>query len=146
MAGSGSSTSTRCPARARSQRCGPPPPRPAPMKLEMVRQGDWFGIATLAIGLASLQTVLEEGNKDDWFGSAFIVRLSVLSAGSLVLFLRIALTGRKRLRVLKRRNLGLVSLACGSLCMALYGSVYLLPVYLAETQGYNSEQVGLVLA
>jgi DHA2 family multidrug resistance protein len=30
--------------------------------------------------------------------------------------------------------------------MALYGSVYLLPVYLSQTQGYNSEQVGMVLA
>ena len=34
------------------------------------------GIAAMAIGLAALQTVLEEGNKDDWFGSPFIVRLS----------------------------------------------------------------------
>ena len=30
--------------------------------------------------------------------------------------------------------------------MALYGSVYLLPVYLSQMQGYNSEQVGMVLA
>ena len=40
----------------------------APMKLAMLKQGDWPGIATMAIGLAALQTVLEEGNKDDWFG------------------------------------------------------------------------------
>src|SRR5215475_2561395 len=47
----------------------------APMQLGLLRHGDWTGIATLAIGLASLQTALEEGNKDDWFGSPFIVRL-----------------------------------------------------------------------
>jgi DHA2 family multidrug resistance protein len=35
----------------------------------LIRQGDWLGIITMAIGLAALQTVLEEGNKDDWFGS-----------------------------------------------------------------------------
>ena len=39
-----------------------------PMKLSLLRQGDWPGIVTMAIGLGALQTVLEEGNKDDWFG------------------------------------------------------------------------------
>src|SRR6266581_4154987 len=39
------------------------------MRLALLLQGDWPGIATMAIGLAALQTVLEEGNKDDWFGS-----------------------------------------------------------------------------
>ena len=32
-------------------------------------------MAAIAIGLAALQTALEEGNKDDWLGSPFIVRL-----------------------------------------------------------------------
>jgi len=123
--------------------------RPAPMQLGLLRQGDWFGIATLAVGLASLQTVLEEGNKDDWFGSPFIVRLSVLAGVSLALFLWIELTVRKpllNLRLLLRRNFGLGSLAAVIVGMALYGSVYLLPVYLSQTQGYNSEQIGMVLA
>src|SRR6201986_543066 len=44
-----------------------------PMKLGLLREGDWAGIFTMAVGLAALQTVLEEGNKDDWFGSPFIV-------------------------------------------------------------------------
>src|SRR6266705_3588124 len=56
------------------------------MRLALLLQGDWPGIATMAIGLAALQTVLEEGNKDDWFGSPFIVRLSIFAAVSLSLF------------------------------------------------------------
>src|SRR6202000_457740 len=36
-----------------------------PMQLHLLAEGDWFGIATMAIGLGSLQAVLEEGNKDD---------------------------------------------------------------------------------
>src|ERR1700750_174108 len=51
-----------------------------PMKLSLLREGDWPGIATMAIGLSALQTVLEEGNKDDWFGSPLILRLSAISA------------------------------------------------------------------
>jgi DHA2 family multidrug resistance protein len=123
--------------------------QPAPMKLALLRQGDWFGIATLAIGLSSLQTVLEEGNKDDWFGSAFIVRLSVVAAVPFALFFWIELTIRNpllNLRLLLRRNFGLGSLANVIMGMALYGSVYLLPVYLSQIQGYNAEQVGMVLA
>src|SRR4051794_1331355 len=49
----------------------------APMNLSLLSKGDWPGIITMAVGLAALQTVLEEGNKEDWFGSDFIVRLSV---------------------------------------------------------------------
>jgi DHA2 family multidrug resistance protein len=121
----------------------------APMNLGLLRQGDWPGIATLAIGLASLQTVLEEGNKDDWFGSSFIVRLTAVAVVSFALFFWIEFTTPRpllNLRLLARRNFGLGSLANVILGMALYGSVYLLPVYLSQTQGYNSEQVGMVLA
>jgi DHA2 family multidrug resistance protein len=121
----------------------------APMQLKLLREGDWFGIATMAIGLAALQTVLEEGNKDDWFGSPFIVRLSVIAAVALSLFLAIELTARKpllNLRLLARRNFGFGILANFLLGIALYGSVFILPVYLARIQGYNSEQIGMVLA
>jgi MFS transporter, DHA2 family, multidrug resistance protein len=123
--------------------------KPAPMNLGLLAKGDWPGIATLAIGLASLQTVLEEGNKDDWFGSPFIVRLSIVAAVSLTLFLWIEFTTDNpllNLRLLARRNFGLGSMANIILGMALYGSVYLLPVYLSQMQGYNSEQIGMVLA
>jgi DHA2 family multidrug resistance protein len=120
-----------------------------PMQLSLLRQGDWPGIITMAIGLAALQTVLEEGNKDDWFGSPFIVRLSVIAAVALTLFLVIELTSERpllNLRLLARRNFGFGILANFLLGIALYGSVFILPVYLSRIQGYNSEQIGLVLA
>jgi DHA2 family multidrug resistance protein len=121
----------------------------APMQLNLLREGDWPGIATMAIGLAALQTVLEEGNKDDWFGSPYIVRLSVIASVALSLFLVIELTTKKpllNLRLLARRNFGFGILANFLLGIALYGSVFILPVYLARIQGYNSEQIGMVLA
>ncbi|QPF85871.1 multidrug efflux MFS transporter [Bradyrhizobium genosp. L] len=121
----------------------------SPMKLSLLRQGDWFGIVTMAIGLAALQTVLEEGNKDDWFGSDFIVRLSVIAAVALTAFLVIELTTEKpllNLRLLVRRNFGFGMLANFLLGVALYGSVFILPQYLSRIQGYNAEQIGMVLA
>jgi DHA2 family multidrug resistance protein len=119
------------------------------MNLALLRQGDWPGIITMAIGLSALQTVLEEGNKDDWFGSPFIVRLTVIAIVALGLFLVIEFTTEKpllNLRLLFRRNFGFGILANVLLGIALYGSVYILPVYLSRIQGYNAEQIGMVLA
>ncbi|MBR0874001.1 multidrug efflux MFS transporter [Bradyrhizobium tropiciagri] len=122
---------------------------PSAMKLSLIRQGDWLGIVTMAIGLAALQTVLEEGNKDDWFGSPFIVRLSVIAAVALVAFLVVEFTVARpllNLRLLARRNFGFGMLANFLLGIALYGSVFILPQYLSRIQGYNAEQIGMVLA
>jgi MFS transporter, DHA2 family, multidrug resistance protein len=121
----------------------------APMQLGLLKEGDWPGILAMAIGLGSLQTVLEEGNKDDWFGSTFIVRLTVIATVSLALFLWIEFTSRKpllNLRLLFRRNFGLGTLANVLLGAALYGSSFILPLYLSQLQGYNAEQIGEVLA
>jgi MFS transporter, DHA2 family, multidrug resistance protein len=120
-----------------------------PMQLGLLREGDWLGIATMAVGLSALQAVLEEGNKDDWFGSPFIVRLALIAAISLSLFIWIELTVEKpllKLRLLAQRNFGIGTIASVFLGFALFGSVYLLPAYLGQVQHYNSEQIGSVLA
>jgi DHA2 family multidrug resistance protein len=120
-----------------------------PTKLSLLSEGDWLGIVTMAIGLAALQTVLEEGNKDDWFGSPFIVKLAIVAVIALMLFVWIEWTSKKpllNLRLLFRRNFGFGLLANFLLGIALYGSVFILPVYLSRIQGYNAEQIGMVLA
>src|SRR5437660_3531856 len=120
-----------------------------PMNLSLLREGDWPGIITMAIGLSALQTVLEEGNKDDWFGSPFIVKLSIVAAVALSAFLWIEFTAKQpllNLRLLFRRNFGFGIVANFLLGIALYGSVFILPVYLSRIQGYNAEQIGMVLA
>jgi DHA2 family multidrug resistance protein len=121
----------------------------APTKLGLLKQSDWAGIATMAIGLGALQTALEEGNKDDWFGSTFIVRLTAVAVVALVAFVAIELTTDRpllNLRLILRRNFGFGLLANFLLGTALYGSVFILPLYLARIHGYNSEQIGMVLA
>jgi MFS transporter, DHA2 family, multidrug resistance protein len=120
-----------------------------PMQLKLLREGDWAGIVTMAVGLSALQTVLEEGNKDDWFSSPFIQRLAVVAFVSLSLFIWIELTTAKpliRLRLLTGRNFGFGTVALTMVGFALFGSVYILPAYLGQAQGYNAEQIGAVLA
>jgi DHA2 family multidrug resistance protein len=120
-----------------------------PMRLKLLKEGDWAGIVTMAIGLSALQTVLEEGNKDDWFSSPFILRLAAVAVVGLSLFIWIELVIEKpliRLRLLTRRNFGFGTVAMTLVGFALFGSVYILPAYLGQAQGYNAEQIGAVLA
>jgi len=120
-----------------------------PMQLRLLKEGDWAGIITMSIGLAALQTVLEEGNKDDWFASPFIFNLAVVAVIFLGIFIAIELTVEKplvMLRLLARRNFGIGVLANVLVGFALFGSVYVLPQYLGQVQGYNAEQIGQVLA
>src|SRR5260370_14442039 len=116
-----------------------------PMKRSLLHEGDWFGIVTMAIGLSALQTVLEEGNKDDWFGSPFIAKLSIVAAIALSAFLVIELIARKpllNLRLLARRNFGFGILANFLLVIVLYGSVFIPPVYLSRIHRYTADQTG----
>ncbi len=118
---------------------------PGPVRLGLLRNGDWWGIACGAIGLGSLIAMLEEGQRKDWFGSGFIQIAAALAAVFLPAFLLIEWYRRDpfvNLRLLKDRNL---SLSCGVafvLGLGLYGSVYLLPLYLGEVQHYNPLQIG----
>jgi len=41
------------------------------------RDIDGWGILLMSLGLGSLTTFLEEGTRDDWFGSPYIVRLAL---------------------------------------------------------------------
>jgi DHA2 family multidrug resistance protein len=120
-----------------------------PLQLDLLREGDWFGIATMAVGLAALQAVLEEGNKNDWFGSPFIVKLALVAVVSLSMFVANELLVEKpllRLRLLTQRSFGFGTLSAVFVGFALFGSVYLLPAYLGQVQHYNAEQIGTVLA
>jgi DHA2 family multidrug resistance protein len=121
----------------------------SPMQLALLRQGDWPGIVTMAVGLGALQVVLEEGNREDWFDSAFIMRMAILSSVCLVLFVWIELRSAQpllNLRLLGRRNFGIGVLAMLFLGMAIYGSAFVLPGYLGQVHGYDARQIGIVLA
>ncbi|BAY14330.1 EmrB/QacA family drug resistance transporter [Anabaenopsis circularis NIES-21] len=117
-------------------------------QIQLLKQGDWWGIISMAIGLGSLQVVLEEGSRKDWFGSPLIVRLSIIAAIFLTLFFLIELTRKQpfiNLRLLRYRNFALASIVNVSLGIGLYGSIYILPLYLAQIQQYNALQIGEVL-
>jgi MFS transporter, DHA2 family, multidrug resistance protein len=121
---------------------------PAPPQLHLLRQGDWLGILTMALGLGCLETVLEEGNKDDWFGSPFITRLAVVAVVSLGVFIYVELKRSApllHLQLLARRNFGLGTCANFVFGFSMFGWIYLVPQYLSRMQGYSAQQIGGVM-
>lgn len=120
----------------------------AKMRLDLLKQNDIPGIISMTIGLSSLIYVLEEGQRKDWFGSELIQGAAVLAFIFLTFFVVRELFAKYplvNLRLLSRRNFGLGSIANVVLGMALYGTVYLLPVYLSTTQRYSAWQIGQVM-
>lgn len=118
---------------------------PGRPKLALLRRGDWCGIVTMAIGLGSLIVFLEEGNRNDWFKSQFITTVSLTALIFLVLCAAIELKRREPfidLRLLTRRNFGLGSIVGMAFGAGMYGATFLLPLYLAQVQGYNAQQIG----
>src|ERR1700692_462325 len=121
---------------------------PAPRRFDLLAEGDWLGVLTMSLGLACLETVLEEGNKDDWFGSPFILRLAVVGVVSLAAFIYVELKSSApllNLRLLARRNFGLGTCANFIFGFSMFGWIYLIPQYLSRMQGYSSQQIGGVM-
>jgi DHA2 family multidrug resistance protein len=109
---------------------------------------DWLAIGLLALGLGSLQTVLEEGNSDDWFDSNFIVLLSCAAAVGLVAFVWRELTSDRpivNLRVLRHRSLWAGSMLSVVVGMALYGALFAIPIFAQTIMQYTPEQTGWLL-
>ncbi|HEY9767148.1 MAG TPA: DHA2 family efflux MFS transporter permease subunit [Coleofasciculaceae cyanobacterium] len=119
-----------------------------PMQLNLLKRGDWWGIFSMVIGLGSLEIFLEEGNRKDWFGSELITRCAIFAVIFIGIFLWIELNRRQpfiNLRLLLRRNFGIGSIAGLALGLGLYGSIYILPLYLAQIQDYTPMQIGEVI-
>ncbi|HUI22188.1 MAG TPA: MDR family MFS transporter [Methylocella sp.] len=111
-------------------------------------KGDWFGITTMAIGLSSLTYVLEEGQRKEWFESDAISRLTMIASVGILCFLVRELTAANpfiNLRVLGNRTIGASCALMTVLGAVSLGSTYVIPVYCAQIQGYNAEQIGYVV-
>ena len=119
-----------------------------PAKWELLRRGDWFGIAGLAMGLGGLTVVLEDGEREQWFASSEIRWLALVSVvGFICLFIGQATAAKPviRLKLLLDRQFGAVVLMVMVIGMAMYGTSYAIPQFLSAVAGYNALQSGKVV-
>ncbi|EIK93493.1 EmrB/QacA family drug resistance transporter [Pseudomonas sp. M47T1] len=115
---------------------------------ELLKSTDYAGILTLGLGLGCLQVFLEEGHRQGWLESTEIVILAVTALLSLTTFVILQVSRPNpliNLGILRNRNFGLSSIASLGMGVGLYGSIYLLPLYLAQVQNYNALQIGEVI-
>ena len=119
------------------------------VKDEPKRGIDRIGLGLIALGLGSLQVVMDRGEDDDWFGSPFICVMAVLAAAGLLGAVGWLLTARKpivNLRVMADRNFALGSFLTFMLFAIVYSSAVLIPQLSQEVLKYNSTLAGLVLS
>ncbi|HLJ40748.1 MAG TPA: DHA2 family efflux MFS transporter permease subunit [Candidatus Acidoferrales bacterium] len=109
---------------------------------------DYIGIAFLSVGLGFLQVVLDKGQRDDWFGSHFIVWASIIGAAGLIGAVIWELLQKEPvvdLHLLKERNFAVAVFTMYILGFVLYGTTVLLPILMQTLMGYSAMQSGLVL-
>jgi DHA2 family multidrug resistance protein len=108
---------------------------------------DWTGLGLLTMGLACLQTLLEEGQDDDWFSSHFIVAMAAGSAIGLGLFIWRELATDYPvvdLRVLRHRSLAAGSVYSLVLGMGIYGVIFAVPVFVQDYLHFTATQSGFL--
>jgi DHA2 family multidrug resistance protein len=110
---------------------------------------DYMGFGLLALGLGSLEVVLDEGQRNDWLSSNYIVTFAIITAVCLVGVVVWELRQKQPVidfHVLKERNFALATLSMLVLGFVLYGSTALLPLFLQTLLGYTAMLSGMVLS
>ncbi|WP_374298427.1 DHA2 family efflux MFS transporter permease subunit [Ferrovibrio sp.] len=109
---------------------------------------DYIGLAALAVFLGSLEYVLEEGTRNDWFADEAIRDFTIACVIGAVVFFWRSLTYANPivdLKAFRNRNFATGCLFSLTIGVGLYGLVYLLPLYLGRVRGLNSLQIGEVM-
>ena len=109
---------------------------------------DYWGIGYLALGIGSLQILLDKGQEEDWFASHFILILGILCAVGLVFFVFRELTTDHpvvQLKIFKNRTYSTGVFLMTVLGFVLYGSTVLLPLWLQTLMGYSALEAGMAM-
>ncbi len=116
--------------------------------LGLLWNADWLGMGLMAMGLGCLTIFLEEGNSKDWFDSAFIITFAGLAIVGLLGWI-VTSTMRAQpfvnLGLYGQRNFLVATGLSAVMGMGLYGSSFLLPLFLGQIAGYSPMQIGEVI-
>jgi len=119
-----------------------------PLIKQQANKIDWPGIFLLAVGISSLQIVLERGESEDWFQTNYIIYLTGAAILGLFLFVWRELATPYpvvNLRVLKSRNLQIAAVLTFISGMGIFSSVFLTPVFAQRLLNFTPTQTGLLL-
>ena len=111
----------------------------------MLRRIDWLHVASIAIFLGAFQYVLEEGPRYQWFEDDSVAIAALLSAIFFVVFLERSFYSSSPVVKLTAFRKPTFAMACAFnlvIGVGLYGSTYLMPVFLARVRDFSSFQIG----
>ncbi len=114
-------------------------------EFNLIKKFDWWGLASMALFLGSLEYVLEEGNNKDWFNDEkIVIGTLAIAIGAGVFFWRAFKVEFPvvDLKAFANRNFAFGSLFSFTMGIGLYGLTYLYPLYLARIRGYDSLMIG----
>ena len=115
---------------------------------DLAHSFDWFGLAMMATFLITMQYVVEEGAKDNWFEDDLILWLTVLSASAGAIFVWRQLNYFRpivQLRAFADRNFALGIMMSTVSGAALYGGTFLMPLYLGRVRQFSASEVGTTM-
>lgn len=122
---------------------------PNPHFIERIKTGvDWLGLSLLTAGLASLQYVLERGQRDDWFNSGTISLLTLVAVVTLAIFVFRMLRTSKPLvdlLVFRIRQFWIGNIVGIVLGFGLFGSTLILPLFLQNALNFTAMDTGMAL-
>lgn len=110
---------------------------------------DYIGFGLMAVGLASLQLVLDKGQEEEWFASSFVVWSTTIAITALIAFIVWELRSKEpivNLRILTNRNFAVGTMLMTVMGVVLYGTIALLPLFLQTLLGYPAVQSGLAVS
>ncbi|MEP9377460.1 DHA2 family efflux MFS transporter permease subunit [Aquabacter sp. CN5-332] len=114
-------------------------------EFSLLKNFDVAGLVGMAVMLGSLEYVLEEGEKDDWFQSGTITLFAIAAVVGGILFFWRAFNAKQPvvdLMAYKDRNFAVGSVLTFMLGTVLYGLTYLYPLFLAQVRGFNALEIG----
>ena len=126
---------------------------PPYLKQEKIRQKgvrvDYIGLGLVALGIGSLQIVLDKGQEVDWFSAHWLTAL--LAAAIILLISWVVWEWRHpdpivELTLLKKRNFRVAMFFMFILGIVLYGTTVLIPQFLQLLLGYSAVSAGEALA
>lgn len=115
----------------------------------MVVPVDYIGLILLAIGVGSLQFMLDNGNDKDWFSSPLIITLGVIAVVALTYLIAWELTHKYPildLHLFQQRNFLIGVCAVSIAYFAFFGVNVVFPLWLQTTLGYTATDSGLAMA
>jgi DHA2 family multidrug resistance protein len=114
---------------------------------ERGRKVDWWGLLLLAVSVASLQIVLERGEKEDWFATTYIIVLTAVTVIGWLCFVWRELTTEHpvvNLKIFRHRSFTLGIFTTLLFGLGMFGSVFVYPLMFQNLLGFTAEQTGLV--